>query len=453
MATRSTFFGLETSLRALLAQQQALETTGHNIANANTPGYSRQVASLRPTLPHTDASLSRGVAPGQYGTGVTVAEFRRLRDTFLDTQLRGQVARQTDQEARSATLEQVELILNEPQDTGLHAVLDRFWNSWQELSTAPESYAARQALVQDSESLAAAFRDTDRMLAALETQTATQLTSAIADVNSLAGRIAQLNTAIGQNAVADLTSNDLLDERDRLLDELAALGEISVAADPLGRVTVTLAGRAVVDPSALGGAQALTPADVTAAAPPAGRLRALFDLGNTTLPGYRGRLDTLASGIASAVNAQHASGFDLTGAAGGPFFAGATAGTFAVAPGVAGDPRRVAAATSAAPGDGSNALAISGVRDQAVVAGTRPGEYYRAIVADVGVAARDAHRGAANPRALAEALTNRRESVSGVSLDEEMANMVRFQHAYAAAGRLMATIDDLLDHLINRMGR
>ncbi|RDI76016.1 flagellar hook-associated protein FlgK [Gaiella occulta] len=447
---RSTFFGLEMSLRALLAQQQALETTAHNVANANTSGYTRQVAVLQTTLPHSDAALNRPVAPGQYGTGVSVTEFRRLRDTFLDSQVRAQLARQAGQQARSNTLEQVELVLNEPQDTGLHAVLNRFWGSWQEVAVNPESYAGRQSLLQNASSLATALNETDRMLADLETQTDTQLTLAVGEANSLAGRIAKLNVAIGDNAVADLTSNDLMDERDRLLDELAALGDVTVATDSSGRVTVMLAGKAVVDPSAAGGTNALVAADVTGTAPSSGKLRALYDLRNDVLPGYRGRLDTLASGIANAVNAQHAAGVDQNGAAGGAFFSGSTAATLAVA---VSDPRLVAASSSGAPGDGSNALAVARIQDQAVVAGARPGDYYRALVADIGVAARDARQAGANATALADALRNRRESVSGVSLDEEMANMVRFQQAYAAAGRLLSTMDQMLDDLINRMGR
>lgn len=447
---RSTFFGIETSLRALLAQQQALETTAHNVANANTAGYTRQVAVLQTSLPHTDAALNRPVAPGQYGTGVTVTEFRRLRDGFLDSQVRAQLARQADQQTRSDSLEQVELVLNEPQATGLHAVLDRFWSSWHEVAASPESYASRQALLQNSASLATALNETDRMLADVETQTDAQLGLAIAEVNSIAGRIANLNVAIGDNAVAGLTSNDLADERDRLLDELAALGDVALASDGLGRITVTLAGKAVVDPSAPGGTNALTAGDVTGGAPASGKLRALHGLRNDVVPAYRARLDTLASGIASAVNAQHATGIDQNGAAGGTFFVGGSAATFAIA---VTDPRHVAASSSGAAGDGANALAIARIQDRAVVAGARPGDYYRALVTDIGVASRDARQGHANATALADALRNRRESVSGVSLDEEMANMVRFQHAYAAAGRLLSTMDQMLDDLINRMGR
>src|SRR6266576_462128 len=186
----STFTGLQTSLRGLLAHQQAIDTTSHNVANANTEGYSRQEAVMDPTEAY---QVITGGGIGHLGTGVTVEGYRRIRDSFLDLQYRAQAMQVGDQETRSTQLDQVELALSEPGDNGIAAQLAQFWNGWADLSHSPDDVAARQALIEQAKNLAASFKTVDTQLTTVKSQATaeyTALTGAGGDVVSTANELA-----------------------------------------------------------------------------------------------------------------------------------------------------------------------------------------------------------------------------------------------------------------------
>src|SRR3954471_16108110 len=192
----STFTGLQTSLRGLLAHQQAIDTTSHNVANANTEGYSRQEAVMSP------AEALKVISGGDVtslGTGVSVEGYRRIRDAFLDLQYRAQAMQVGDQQARSTQLDQVELVLAEPGDSGISSQLAQFWNGWADLSNSPDDVAARQALIEQAKNLSAAFKTVDTQLTTVKAQATAEyaaLTGAGGDVVATANEIATLNAAI-----------------------------------------------------------------------------------------------------------------------------------------------------------------------------------------------------------------------------------------------------------------
>jgi flagellar hook-associated protein 1 len=432
----SSFMGLQTSLRGLLAQQRALDTTGHNIANASTEGYSRQEAVLSATpalsLP---AGAIQGGAGAQLGTGVEVQAYRRVRDSFLDLQFRGQAMRLGDSAQRATSLEQAELALAEPGDDGLSALLSRFWNGWGDLANAPESPAARQALVDRAKTLAGGIRDLDAQLQAVATQAggeAATLVAAGGEVDGMAREVGSLNEAIRAATVRGEAPNDLMDRRDLLLDKLSDLGQVSTQdlGDGSVRVMFGDAAAPLVD-----GATVTWPQTVSA---PGGRIGALLDIASPTGPvaGYRTELAAFAAGLAASVNALH----------GTPFFT-ATAGDEAATLGVAVNASGVRAGAGTAAGANEIALAISGLR------GGATDSAYAALVGRIGEDVRSATRQEGNARVLADAVADRRDSVAGVSLDEEMSNLIRFQRGYQASARTMSTVDEMLDVLINRTGR
>src|SRR3954471_7953687 len=216
----STFMGLQTSLRGLLAHQQAIDTTSHNVANANTEGYSRQEASLSAT----DALKVVGVGAGgigSLGTGVNVQQYTRIRDAFLDLQYRAQNMQVGDQSTRSTQLDQVELALSEPGDNGIASQLSKFWNGWADLSNSPDDVAPRQALIEQAKNLTASFKTGDDQLTTVKSQANAEhaaITGPAADVPAIANEIATLNSAIKQFVSAGDSPNDMLDRRDLLLD-------------------------------------------------------------------------------------------------------------------------------------------------------------------------------------------------------------------------------------------
>jgi flagellar hook-associated protein 1 FlgK len=463
----STFRGIETTLRGLLAQQRALDVTGHNIANANTIGYTRQRADLAATRP-----LDIG-PQGLLGSGVDVTGFRRVRDDFIDVQLRAQSLLKGAADARQDGLAQVELVLNEPSDRGLSTVISRYFAAWQDLTSAPENMATRQSLVESAKTLAEGFNALAGQLATIGDQTAGAVTNTVGEANSLGRDLLALNEAIKAAQAVGHEPNDLKDQRDVVLDKLGAIGSVGVRDDDGdGAVTVTLNGVTLIDGTTLrtlsesGGVlsnDAPTPESATITAE-LGKLGGLVELRDRTLPGYRASLDTLAATIITQTNAIHGGGPDangvvrpggvgLDGVGGRAFFSGTDAASMAVAV----LPEQVAAAAAAGkPGDASNAQLIAGIRADATLAplaGATIGGAYAQLVTRIGSDSREARRASENATVLTDALENRRQSVSGVSVDEEMTNLVKFQRGYQASARALNAMDEMIDLLINRTGR
>ena len=433
----SSFMGLQTALRGLLAQQRALDVTSHNVANANTVGYSRQeaVMAAADALVLPSGALQNG-AGAQIGTGVEVEAYRRIRDVFLDLQYRAQAMRLGEYAAKSRSLDQVELALAEPGENGIAAQLERFWSGWADLANSPESQATRQALVEHARSLAASYAALDRQLATVSQQAADEYTSITAvpgEVSQIANEIAQLNTAIRNAQSSGSQPNDLYDHRDALLDRLSALGQVSTTDNGDGTIDVAFGGAALplVDNTTVNWPQALTA--------PGGKLGALLTLSSPTgtIASYRADLNAAAKSLADTVNALHAPPNFFT------YTAGSEASTIAVAV----TPATVRTSTSAAPGANDVALAIAGLR------GGTADQSYASLVSRIGNDVREATRQEANAELLRDAVQDRRDSTSGVSLDEEMSNLIRFQRGYQASSRAMSTLDEMLDVLINRTGR
>jgi flagellar hook-associated protein 1 FlgK len=444
----STFLGLETALRGILAQQRAIDVTGHNIANANTEGYSRQAADLVTTTPYQDG-------PNRLlGTGVDVLQYTRVRDNFIDVQLRAQTMRQGAAQAQQDGLNQVELSLSEPSDTGLSSLLSKYWSAWQNLTNAPENMATRQTVVQAAASLANGFNTLASQLTTIQTQTGQQQGNLVTQINSTGGQIASLTQAIVQAEQQGDRPNDLLDKRDLLLDQLSALGNVSISqtagtAGTLGSIDVTIGGASLVAGTT---ASAVTLAGMTSLT--SGQLAGLGSV-VTSITGYLGSLNQLAAALSSSTNAQHALGLDLNGNPGGAFFtvtANNEAATIAVNPAVAASPALIAAGTTAASGDASNAIAIADLQNTALLGGATIDTAYSQLVGQIGSDSQVAQQNAANANALVDALANRRSSVSGVSLDEEMSNLLQYQRGFQASARALSAMDQMIDQLINRTG-
>jgi flagellar hook-associated protein 1 len=451
----STFTGLETALRGLMAQQQALDVTGENITNASTPGYTRETVNLS-----TTPGLQ--VGPGLLlGTGVDVTGYQRVRDTFLDTQLRAQTMLQGSAQAQQDGLSQVEGVLNEPSDSGLNSLLSAYWSSWQDVANSPQDMATRQSLIESATSLAQGFNSVASQLSTIQSQTGQNVTLTVQQINSDAQTLQGLNTAIGSATAVGDTPNDLLDQRDQVLDDLATLGQVSSTDNGNGTVTVTFDGVTLADQT---GAYTLsesggvisnnmgTPQTATVSANQ-GKLGGLIQLRDTTIPGYQSSLDQIASALITQTNALSDNGYGLDGVNGRDFFGGTDASTISVVA----TPTTIAASSSAAtlPGDNTNALAIADLQNTGVasLSGATVDDSYAQLVTTIGSDSQAAQQSTSNAAVLVSSLQNRRDSISSVSLDEEMTNLVKYQQGYQAAARALNAMDDALNLLINRTGR
>jgi flagellar hook-associated protein 1 len=429
-----TLQGLQTALSGLMAEQEAIDTTGQNITNANTEGYSRQVAVLQANDPLRIAALSPTNGEGaQLGTGVSVATITRIRNTYLDAQYRTQNAGLGAATTQANELQQAQSAFDEPSSAGIATQLSAFWSAWGELADAasgPASEAAKVAVVSAGTQLADTLHQVNAQLQSIEAQAAQQyntITGPSGEVQSDASQIAQLNEQIKLSLDAKQQPNNLEDRRDLLLDKLSELGNVTVTKEANGTDTVSFGGAAK---PLVEGSQVNWPQALTAAA--GGKLGALLELSGPTgtIAKFREALDGVAKTLADSVNEKTPTT---------PFFTGTTAATIAVAV-------KASEVSAGAGGGNETALAISGLRGGAAE------QSYAALIAQVGSDVKAAESNQANSQAVVTAIGDQRQSVSGVSLDEEMTNLITFQRGYEASARALTSMDEMLDTLINHTG-
>ncbi|MGE5484581.1 MAG: flagellar hook-associated protein FlgK [Ignavibacteriales bacterium] len=461
---RTPFMGIEIGKRALMAQQAALDVIGHNVANVNTPGYTRQEAILAATDPYASPG-----AVGHVGTGVQVTDIRRIRDAFIDMQKRTELKRLGEFDTMSAAFEEIEVILNEPSDSGIRSVLDKFWESLQELQGNPESEAVRKTVRESAVTLAESFNRTFRQLEEMQTDVDTSVRSKVVQINALAQQIAELNVEITRARSAGYRPNDLMDRRDGLLDDLAKIIDIRVSEEVSGATRVTVGGVLLVESQGAveigireegdGFAHLVWPNSGLDVNVSSGEIKGFLRLRDEYIEQIKTDINSLANSIISEINAQHALGFDYHGVAGGAFFKGTDAISMAIDDAILNDVSLIAASGNGLVGNGDNALALAQLKQKLTMSSDplQPpnatwNDFFRGIVTGLGVDADHAKRMAENEDYLVNQMENLQQSVSGVSLDEEMTNMMKFQHAYQAAARLITAADEMLDVLINRTG-
>lgn len=654
----STFHGLNTAYRGLMTQQSALHVTGHNIANANTPGYTRQRVNFEQTEPYPPASMNRPQIPGQMGTGVQAGDIQRIRDSFLDIQYRGQNSKLGYWEARANSFSQIEDIMNELNSQGLSNTIDKFWNSLQDLSTQPDDEGTRRVVRQQGIAVADTFNYLSKQLQLVQKDYKKEIDVSVNKVNTLIKQINNVNQQIKSIEPHGYLPNDLYDERDRLVDELSTYMNIEVETKSSGGISKDIADgyyniflldetgkRIKSDPTNSSspdikildgltdgyvqlkmdyddgtgliekieftnmkkdGTVSTTTTDSTGAVvnfsadgtetikntfddfKMPGSLKALFEaygyIQNPdatpsaekvivgTLPKMLEELDHMAFSFAERFNAINNLGWSLSdinsgtnALSGNDFFEfrdttppitfanrynykGAAANikigskieedlkniaasgapkittieetksgaSFKLEydhdndPATANVPRKyligseaiysgsvelkngidyeinisstgettidiinsslgtgpfkvkyetyepITDASKIGEGEGSNALALGRVINDSNLhfGGSRTNlkSFYQGVIGEMGVNASEANRMTINTAVLKDSVENRRNSVSNVSLDEEMTNMIQFQHAYNASARMITLVDEMLDRIINNMG-
>lgn len=470
---RPSFMGLETARRGLSTQQYALEVTGNNIANANTPGYSRQRVNFEAAQPYPPISFSRAQLPGQMGTGVKAGSVERVRDSFLDRQYRQENTKFGYWNQRSEALARMEEILNEPSENGLSRTLDRFWQSLQDLGTDPSDSGARSVVRQRGKAVADTFHYLSASLETTRGNIEYDLNVTIEQINSIAVQLNNINQQIAKVEPHGYLPNDLYDERDRLLDQLSELVDFTVQYHqydkekfPLaeGAVTVVISG---IDFTLVNGSNlTYSEMDETMRVEgQQGKLSALFDMHDHYTEKLN-QLDEMAYAFVTEFNEVHRQGWTM----GDPpeqginFFNEDGFVIAGAAQNIQLDIRieesldNIAASADGTVGNGKIARDLADVKNRTIVDGnsslngkTIQG-YFQELIGQLGVDAQEANRMKENTDALRISVDVRRESVSGVSIDEEMINLVRFQQAYNASARVVTSIDEMLDRIINGMG-
>ncbi len=440
---------LDVARRAMAAQQSVLTVVGHNISNANTPGYTRQIGHLSTLRPSTFSGIT-------YGNGVVFDSVMRNRSAALDAEYRNETSLHSYWDTRAGELVRLEQALGEPSDSGLAAVLDDYFSAWADLSNDPSATTRRATVREQGRVLSDRFRSMARQLTRMEEEIRTEIGIQVDQFNLTLSEIRDLTMSIRASDLRGIGSSDLLDKRDALLDELARTAEIAYGERENGDFYLRMDGKLIFDETTFRPLELLqddrgaettfflrigTGARVDVSQ---GSLGALFELHDETLPGFQENLDALAKGVIQNVNAIHG-----TGPSGADFFVGTGAADVTVSTELEDSLAQLNTSTSGLAGDNDIALALAELRDAKVMSGNTSslGEFWNGVVGSTGVASREAQMQSETLTLTRSALEERREESGGVSLDEEMANLIQTQQAYIAAVRLFEIVGDMMDRL------
>jgi flagellar hook-associated protein 1 FlgK len=428
-----------------------------NMSNVDTPRFSRQ----RPVMVENDPIWDGNLL---IGSGVTLKGLEGLRDNVLELRLDEETQQQGQLSASVNAMQQVQTMFS-GNDGEIGDAISKFFTSLDKLSTDPTSISMRQGVLQAADNLATAFRRTSANLGALRGNLDLGVEQAVNEVNRLTGQIAQLNGQITSLEGTGQDSGAFLDQRNLLIRDLASVIDVSVIDSGHGSVSLTTnQGTALVADTAAFALETrlgtdgmehvfAQGADITATIA-GGQLAGLLQMRDRTVVALLGDLDTLASGLITSLNTAHHQGYDLAGNQGGDLFTPTAPGTSAAATFSLQitDPSLLAASSDQSPGSNGNLAILSAVATQPVAGGQTPTNFYARVVFQVGSDVSNSSAELDASGVILQQLQNQRAAISGVSLDEEATNLLRYQRAYQASARVITTINELTSVVIN-LGR
>jgi flagellar hook-associated protein 1 FlgK len=436
---------LSSAAQSLLADTGALQVTNNNIANANTPGYSRQVAVFQEAAPTNDGNSS-------VGNGVVLEGYQSVRDELVSNQIQQETQSHSSANAQLNTLQQIEpTFTTSTEDIGTE--ISALFTSLSSLSTNPTSSAERQGVLAAGNNLVTAFNTASNVLTTQQSALNSPVGQDVSQINQLTQQIAALNPQIAELTATGQNGGSLQDQQNQLVLKLSALTNISTTQTAQGETLTTGNGTPLVVGSqgfalhtATGtdGMQHVLDqngADVTASLS-SGDLGGTIQMRDKTIPGLLSQLDTLANQFGTAFNAAQVNGFDQNGVAGGNFFTlpptvAGSAGAMSMA---ITNPTKIAASSDGSAGSNGNVANLSAVQTNVLPAGSTPGEAYANLVYQIGSLTSNANAESTATTASLLQLNDQLSSVSGVSIDEEATNLITFQTAYQAAARVISTM-------------
>ncbi len=451
--------GLNTALTvascALSAQEAAIETVNNNIANATTPGYSREIVDLS-SAGSTDNGTGVAIGDGVELDGVT-----SVRDQLLSLRIQQQTSEQSAVAAQSNALAPVQTYFSGTSGT-IGSDLSTFFSSLSALSANPSSTAARQTAIGNAQNLVQQFHATSSGLTSVQTGLDTQIAGDVTTINSLTSRIASLNSQVAAATAQGQDGGSYLDQRSALEQQLAGLTGIAITTTAAGDTVTTSNGSPLVEANesfALSAAKQgsgllqisdSNGRDITASLT-GGDLGGLLQVRDQAIPSFLSQIDSLANGFASAFNSAQASGYDLTGAPGSALFSipATVSGSAASIGLISADGSALAVSSDGSANSNGNLTTLTGVQNSPLAGGLSPTGSFAALVDSVGNAVSEAATQSTAIQASLTQLTNQQSAVSGVSIDEESSNLIRYQQAYQAAAEVVSTIQSLFSTTIN----
>jgi len=444
---------LDISKRALLSHRSAIDITSKNISNVNTEGYSRR----RTHFEELNGSLLGFNHINSQTSGETLT---RVHNRFIENQLSRQNHYYKKYEMDEMVFKQVEDIFGEPYESGLANTLTEFWNAWNELANDPESQYGRTIVLDKSVSLAQNFNRIFNDLNQLKNSIYEDVTQKVEVANQKLRQLKQLNHQIMANQ-----SDDLMDQRDLLVREVSDLINLEVREGDEGQVTLFSGGQILVSDNTINEltvsssgegnesdinikiGKANQRVNITS-----GEIGSLVEMYNEHIPNYIEKLNRLAKNIAKQVNAIHRNGYNLEDTTGINFFAEdiSTAGDFRLSHEIQSDPSLIATASrDNEPGNGAIARAIYDLQSRDSFQGTTAADFYNSLVTEIGSKIQESEYLSTSQGKVVQNLQNQKDSVSGVSLDEEMINLTKYEQGYQAAAKVVNTINDMMLTVLN----
>jgi flagellar hook-associated protein 1 FlgK len=461
------FGTLDMAARSLSVQQQEMEISGQNVANVNNSSYADEQLVVTDSTP-LDTPI------GQEGTGVQATGISESRDPLLDTQIQTEASVTGSLTAQQTNLQNAEAYLDEqisstsssttPDSTnGLAADLSSLFDSFQSLSTDPSDLSLRQTAVQSAQQVAAQFNQVSSQLATVQADLNTSVKNDVASANQDLSTIATLNRQIVAAQASGGSADQLMDQREQTLENLAGLVNFSTTTQSNGAVDVSIGGVTMV--SGLNNADSLQAYDPgngnllvraqnagTTLTLTGGSIEGEITARDGALASLQSGLNTLASQLITQVNSVYSAGYDLNGNTGQDLFTGTDASTIGVNSNVANDPSQFqAAGTAGAAGDNTVVLALAQLGNQAI-SGLNNQTFsasYSQTVSDLGDSISSVNDQLNNSQAVTQMLTNERNTTSGVSLDTEMTNLIQYQKAYEASAEMITTLNQMLQTVVS----
>jgi flagellar hook-associated protein 1 FlgK len=443
---------LSVAQSGLQVYQEALDVTSNNIANSSNTSYTRQRVLLQSAVPTQTAN-------NIWGNGVTLADIQRVRDTLTDSQIRTNNAAYSYNNQLSTDLNNVQSLFSEPSTNGLSDATSSFFTSWQNLAVTPNSVSLRNNVIQSAQSLSDKIKSINDGIASVKTDTVSELNDKLKTLNNDLKQIQSLNTQITAAQAANQSPNDLMDTRDKLIDDISNLTNVNVTSDSSGATVLSIGGVLAVDRSSFTQFSAvevngkLTIKSSGGASPTSmsgGEINAVMDIYNNYIPNYQSSLDSYVNRLMTSVNTLHQTGYSVTdpNKSGVSFFDGYSDGTLNINKDLVNDPNKIAISSDGTSGNGDIATSIADLTNQKDSSGTTITDNYTSLISKVGSDTQYATNQSDSYSTLLTSLNNQKSSYSGVSLDEEMTNVIQYQRSYEACAKVISTANQMLQTLI-----
>ena len=438
--------------RSLDVYRKALDVTAHNISNADNENYTRQRANVSTGIPDKIGNI-------YWGTGIQIDSVTRVKNQFIDNQLIKSNGENSFYNKQSDILGRVEQVFTEPSEYGLSDLMTSFFNSWGELAVTPDSSVLRENVITAAQNISTRVDSIHDDLKAIQDDTFSEYQSNVDTLNSLLSQIHELNISISQQIGVGAQPNDLMDNRDALITQLTTIADAQVYYDSKGSANISIGGVLAADTSQAakfivknenGTLNLSTESGHVLQKIKGGKLGAIANIYSEKIPGYLENLDNIVNSLLTSVNKIHSTGYtiDAEPQTNINFFSGYEGGVLTINSEILDDPSKIAISVDGTAGNGDIALQIADLNNQPLLNGRTLVENYSSLISGVGSDKSSSDNLSSSSQLVLQQLETQKASYSGVSLDEEMANVIQFQRSYDASAKLIAIADEMIQTIL-----